>query len=164
MPTRTCGRERLLEAIVPGGRDSVCDRVVKSSLRPGTAGGSKQLFVIEKQDSIGATGAGGGRLGGDERQGMAARRASHGRAAFFCQLAEGSSREVREYGFIVISRERRLACSHRVAERRRALFRQLHIRERSAAVDRRPRVADDSRHQKHRRTASRRGATIIYRH
>ena len=84
---------------------------------------------------------------------MAARRVSHGRAAFFCQFAEGSCREVREYGFIVISRERCLACSHRVAERRRALFRQLHIRERSAPVDRRPRLADDSRHQKHRRTA-----------
>ena len=84
---------------------------------------------------------------------MAARRVSHGRAAFFCQFAEGSCREVREYGFIVISRERCLACSHRVAERRRALFRQLHIRERSAPVDRRPRLADDSRRQKHWPTA-----------
>jgi hypothetical protein len=63
--------------------------VVKTALRRGALGGSKQLFVLEKQDLIGATEAGVGRLGGDERRGMAARRVSHGRAAFFCQLAEG---------------------------------------------------------------------------
>jgi hypothetical protein len=75
-------------------------------------GGSKQLFVLQKQDLIGATGAGVASLGGDERRGMAARRVSHDRAAFFCQFAEGSRREVREYSSIVISRERRLARSY----------------------------------------------------
>jgi hypothetical protein len=43
--------------------------IVKTTLRPGRAGGSKQFFVLEKQDLTGGTRAGGGRLGGDERRG-----------------------------------------------------------------------------------------------
>ena len=51
------------------GRDKAgAARVVKATLHPGGAGGSKQFFVLEKQDLTGGTGAGGGRLGGDERR------------------------------------------------------------------------------------------------
>ncbi len=104
-----------------------------------------------------------GRLGGGERRGMRRDVSRHAVAPFlFADPPEGSIREIRTDPFVVSSRRRPLARAHRVAERRRALFRQLCFRERCQPMDRGACMADDPRsNNKYKRAAS--GGSVLSR-